>query len=104
MTRSTDTAILKYRPFNAPGARRRHGEGVIQQADSPQRLYDEPANLFVAGFIGSPPMNFVPARLVDARIELPFGDVDLPTENPGTACGVPRARLPRSSPGSARST
>ncbi len=31
--------------------------GVLQQADSPQRLYDEPANLFVAGFIGTPPMN-----------------------------------------------
>jgi multiple sugar transport system ATP-binding protein len=31
--------------------------GVLQQVDSPQRLYDEPANLFVAGFIGTPPMN-----------------------------------------------
>jgi multiple sugar transport system ATP-binding protein len=31
--------------------------GVLQQADTPQRLYDEPANLFVAGFIGTPPMN-----------------------------------------------
>jgi multiple sugar transport system ATP-binding protein len=31
--------------------------GVLQQIDSPQRLYDEPANLFVAGFIGTPPMN-----------------------------------------------
>ncbi|MEN6390171.1 MAG: ATP-binding cassette domain-containing protein, partial [Syntrophomonas sp.] len=32
-------------------------EGRIQQVDSPQRLYEKPANLFVAGFIGSPPMN-----------------------------------------------
>ena len=31
--------------------------GVLQQVDTPQRLYDEPANLFVAGFIGTPPMN-----------------------------------------------
>ena len=53
-------------------------DGVIQQVDSPQQLYDEPANLFVAGFIGSPPMNFLPARLVGERIELPFGGVDLP--------------------------
>src|SRR5829696_5488444 len=37
--------------------------GVIQQVDSPKVLYDDPANLFVAGFIGSPAMNFVPARL-----------------------------------------
>ena len=34
-------------------------QGVLQQGDSPQRLYDQPANLFVAGFIGTPPMNLV---------------------------------------------
>ena len=34
--------------------------GLVQQVDAPQRLYEEPANLFVAGFIGSPPMNLVP--------------------------------------------
>ena len=33
-------------------------DGFIQQVDSPQNLYDYPANLFVAGFIGSPQMNF----------------------------------------------
>lgn len=38
-------------------------EGVLQQLDSPQRLYDEPANVFVAGFIGSPGMNFLDAML-----------------------------------------
>src|SRR5918997_7146780 len=37
--------------------------GVLQQVDSPQTLYDDPVNLFVAGFIGSPSMNFLPARL-----------------------------------------
>ncbi|MCB1491699.1 MAG: ABC transporter ATP-binding protein, partial [Rhodobiaceae bacterium] len=35
-------------------------DGVIQQVDTPQVLYDNPVNLFVAGFIGSPKMNFVP--------------------------------------------
>jgi multiple sugar transport system ATP-binding protein len=35
--------------------------GVVQQIDTPQRIYDEPANRFVAGFIGSPPMNFLKA-------------------------------------------
>ena len=39
-------------------------DGVIQQVDSPQKLYNEPDNLFVAGFIGSPQMNFVDAQCV----------------------------------------
>lgn len=39
-------------------------DGVIQQIDSPLKLYDHPANKFVAGFIGSPAMNFVPGRIV----------------------------------------
>ena len=34
-------------------------DGLIQQADSPLKLYNEPANVFVAGFIGSPAMNFI---------------------------------------------
>jgi multiple sugar transport system ATP-binding protein len=38
-------------------------KGVLQQLDTPQILYDKPANLFVAGFIGSPAMNFFPAHL-----------------------------------------
>ncbi len=37
--------------------------GVIQQVDSPKVLYEDPLNLFVAGFIGSPAMNFLPAKL-----------------------------------------
>src|SRR6185503_18527110 len=47
-------------------------KGVLQQVDSPRELYEQPANLFVAGFIGSPPMNFVPAVLREGRLELPF--------------------------------
>jgi multiple sugar transport system ATP-binding protein len=39
-------------------------EGKLQQADTPQTLFNSPVNLFVAGFIGSPAMNFVTARLV----------------------------------------
>ena len=39
-------------------------DGIIQQVDSPQKLYNQPDNLFVAGFIGSPQMNFVDAQCV----------------------------------------
>jgi multiple sugar transport system ATP-binding protein len=52
--------------------------GIIQQVDSPATLYDDPVNLFVAGFIGSPSMNFVPGRLEGDKLELPFGSVPLP--------------------------
>ena len=38
-------------------------KGILQQLDTPQHLYDKPNNLFVAGFIGSPAMNFFPAHL-----------------------------------------
>ncbi|NED60074.1 ABC transporter ATP-binding protein, partial [Streptomyces sp. SID10244] len=37
--------------------------GYVQQIGTPQELYNNPANLFVAGFIGSPAMNFLPGRL-----------------------------------------
>lgn len=52
--------------------------GVIQQVDTPKRLYADPDTLFVAGFIGSPAMNFVPARLEEDKLRLPFGDVPVP--------------------------
>src|ERR671912_2167449 len=48
--------------------------GIIQQVDSPKNLYERPENLFVAGFIGSPSMNFLPARLEGDTIKLPFGE------------------------------
>src|SRR5881409_4052816 len=54
--------------------------GVLQQVDSPQALYDEPVNLFVAGFIGSPAMNFMPGKVQGDRISLPIGDVPLGEE------------------------
>jgi|tagenome__1003787_1003787.scaffolds.fasta_scaffold20904259_3 multiple sugar transport system ATP-binding protein len=54
--------------------------GIIQQVATPKVLYETPANLFVAGFIGSPAMNFVPARLDGDVIKLPFGDAPLSDE------------------------
>jgi len=52
-------------------------DGVIRQLDAPRRLYDEPADTFVAGFIGSPPMNLVPALIEDEQLVLPFGRAPL---------------------------
>jgi len=42
-------------------------DGIIHQYDPPQETYDHPVDLFVAGFIGSPAMNFLPARIVTAN-------------------------------------
>jgi len=54
--------------------------GVAQQIGTPQELYDKPVNLFVAGFIGSPAMNFFPATLTDVGVSLPFGEITLTQE------------------------
>jgi multiple sugar transport system ATP-binding protein len=54
--------------------------GVAQQIGSPEELYNRPANLFVAGFIGSPAMNFFPATLTDVGVKLPFGEITLTQE------------------------
>src|SRR3954463_5076868 len=51
---------------------------IIQQVDTPKVLYEDPVNLFVAGFIGSPAMNFMPARLEDDVVKLPFGEAPVP--------------------------
>jgi multiple sugar transport system ATP-binding protein len=62
-------------------------DGVLQQIDTPQRLYDYPGNVFVAGFIGSPSMNFFDATLIeedgtmyldtrDFRLEVPEDMID----------------------------
>jgi multiple sugar transport system ATP-binding protein len=45
-------------------------DGILQQLDTPQNLYDKPDNMFVAGFIGSPAMNFFDATLVGTREEM----------------------------------
>ncbi len=47
-------------------------KGVLQQVASPRELYEQPVNLFVAGFIGSPPMNFLPASVHSGEVHLPF--------------------------------
>jgi multiple sugar transport system ATP-binding protein len=51
-------------------------KGLLQQVDSPQNLYKNPANLFVAGFIGSPSMNFVEGRIdaADGRCGVAFAE------------------------------
>jgi multiple sugar transport system ATP-binding protein len=56
MTMGTRIAVMK--------------DGVLQQLDTPQNLYDNPVNMFVAGFIGSPAMNFFDARVTGSREEV----------------------------------
>jgi multiple sugar transport system ATP-binding protein len=51
--------------------------GVVQQVGPPQELYEHPRNLFVAGFIGSPSMNFLPGRVVGGGVETTIGTVPL---------------------------
>ena len=55
-------------------------DGIIQQFDTPQALYDTPCNLFVAGFIGSPQMNFCPATVSNkgGQIVASFSGFDIP--------------------------
>jgi multiple sugar transport system ATP-binding protein len=55
-------------------------QGVLQQVDTPQRLYDHPENLFVAGFIGTPPMNLLvlPLRTENGSVELLLGPQRIP--------------------------
>jgi multiple sugar transport system ATP-binding protein len=54
--------------------------GVLQQVASPRELYEDPLNLFVAGFIGSPAMNFLPGEVEGDTLKLPIGDVRLSDE------------------------
>ena len=52
--------------------------GILQQLATPRELYEQPVNLFVAGFIGSPPMNFLPATVEGNKVTLPFGEFTIP--------------------------
>ncbi|QXH79978.1 ABC transporter ATP-binding protein [Pseudomonas salmasensis] len=76
-------------------------DGIIQQFGTPKEIYNDPANLFVASFIGSPPMNFVPMRLKrqngglvalldsgQARCELPLGVNDAGLEDRDVILGL----------------
>jgi len=55
-------------------------DGVLQQCDVPETVYNQPANKFVAGFIGSPPMNFIDAKIVkeDGVVMVDTGEFKLP--------------------------
>ena len=76
-------------------------EGVIQQFGTPQQIYNDPANQFVASFIGSPPMNFIPVQLQRrdgqawavltssaGRCELPMGELPEGAEQREMLLGV----------------
>ncbi|MGM9974505.1 MAG: ABC transporter ATP-binding protein [Clostridiaceae bacterium] len=59
-------------------------DGLVQQVDSPQEIYENPVNLFVAGFIGSPQMNFIDSKLVEkeGKLYATFGSdtVEVPAD------------------------
>jgi multiple sugar transport system ATP-binding protein len=55
-------------------------KGILQQVDTPRALYETPVNLFVAGFIGSPSMNFLPAWVEGQTLHLPIADVKITPE------------------------
>ena len=62
--------------------------GLLQQVDTPKELYDNPLNIFVAGFIGSPAMNFFPATLEGDQLKLPFASLPLQGRLRGAAQGA----------------
>jgi multiple sugar transport system ATP-binding protein len=62
-------------------------KGELQQIASPRELYEQPVNLFVAGFIGSPSMNFLPATLEGNKLKTPVGDIEVSEEKVRVAEG-----------------
>jgi multiple sugar transport system ATP-binding protein len=67
-------------------------QGVLQQVDAPQRLYDRPENLFVAGFIGTPPMNLLEGTVaVNGGVTVHLGGNELPIPDQALA-SYPRLR------------
>jgi multiple sugar transport system ATP-binding protein len=68
-------------------------DGVVQQLDSPERLYQHPRNTFVAGFIGSPAMNFLEGRLDGRSFDLGGFRVDLPLSALDGATASPSSLL-----------
>jgi multiple sugar transport system ATP-binding protein len=52
--------------------------GVLQQVDTPRVLYNDPVNIFVAGFIGSPAMNFFSGSISGNKLKLPFAEIPVP--------------------------
>ncbi len=75
MTMSTRIVVMK--------------DGVIQQVDTPQNLYDKPVNIFVAGFIGTPQMNFINGKIVKKDDGLYFDFEDSEFKIPEDKANVP---------------
>ncbi len=77
--------------------------GRLQQVDTPQRLYDAPANLFVAGFIGTPPMNLLAATVVsdNGSLAIDVGGQQFPLSRGGPEA-LPRDPVRRRPPDRAR--
>jgi multiple sugar transport system ATP-binding protein len=62
-------------------------DGILQQVAPPREIYDQPVNMYVAGFIGSPRMNFLPVTISDHQAKASGFDLDLP-KAPGLARGI----------------
>ena len=60
-------------------------KGVLQQLGTPANIYNAPANLFVAGFIGSPPMNFIDGALIEGRFNAAGGSFATPSRASSSA-------------------
>lgn len=86
-------------------------DGIIQQFGTPKQIYNDPANLFVASFIGSPPMNFIPVRLQNrdgrllaildseqAQCELPLGDEQPALDGRDVVVGIRAEQIALASP------
>jgi multiple sugar transport system ATP-binding protein len=68
-------------------------KGKLQQVAPPKELYLHPANVFVAGFIGSPAMNFFPAEVEGGRVRLPMTEYELPEAIRGRASDLEGRQL-----------
>ena len=78
-------------------------DGMLQQCDSPRRMYDHPANVFVAGFIGSPAMNLFEVPVVDGGVTFGTGVArSTATSRPGAGRRPSHARRPPRGPGHRR--
>jgi ABC-type sugar transport system ATPase subunit len=62
-------------------------DGLLQQVAPPREIYDQPVNMYVAGFIGSPRMNFLPVTISDHRAKASDFEFDLP-KAPGRERGI----------------
>ena len=67
--------------------------GQLQQIASPRELYEQPVNLFVAGFIGAPSTNFIPARIDGGVFQTPIGEIEIPQRVRASLSGAPEIVL-----------